>query len=80
MNDNKKKIELWRILVFILAVGFISFMWIKKDISGIYTTMPSEQSWALIVVTIVVSLLKVLAITGVMLLVKFIIGKIKTSK
>ena len=76
-NDNKKKIEPWRLIVFILAVTFIIFMWVKKDIAEIYATMPSEQIAPLIVTTITVSLLKVAVIAGGVLLIKWLIGKIK---
>lgn len=76
-NNNKKKIEPWRIIVFVIAVAFIIFMWVKKDIAEIYATMPSEQIIPLVVTTIAVSLLKVAVIAGVILLIKWIIGKMK---
>ena len=78
-NNNKKKIEPWRIIVFVIAVTFIIFMWVKKDIAEIYATMPSEQIAPLIVTTVAVSLLKVLAIAGAILLIKWIVGKIKNK-
>lgn len=55
-------------------------MWVKKDITAIYATMPKEQLTPLIVTTIVVTLFKVLAITGVLFLIKQIICKIKYKK
>ena len=76
-NNNKKKIEPWRIIVFVIAVAFIIFMWVKKDIAEIYTTMPSEQIVPLVVTTIAVSLLKVAVIAGAILLIKWIIDKLK---
>ena len=78
-NDNKKKIEPWRIIVFIIAVAFIIFMWVKKDVAEIYATMPAEQVVPLVITTIAVSLLKVAAIAGVILLIKWIVGKIKNK-
>ena len=75
-NNSKKKIEPWRILVFIIAIAFIIFMWVKKDIAETYATIPKEQIAPLIVSTIAVSLLKVVAIAGVILLIKWIVGKI----
>ena len=75
--SNNKKIELWRIIVFVIAVAFIIFMWVKKDIAEIYATMPSDQIAPLIVTTVAVSLLKVAVIAGAILLIKWIIGKIK---
>ncbi len=76
-NNNKKKIESWRIIVFVIAVILIIFMWVKKDIAEIYKTMPSEQIAPLIITTIAVSLLKVVAIAGAILLIKWTISKIK---
>lgn len=78
-NNYKKKIEPWRIIVFVIAVAFIILMWIKKDIAEIYATMPSEQIAPVIVITVAVSLLKVAVIAGAILLIKWIVGKIKNK-
>ena len=75
-KDTKKK-ELWRIIVGMIAIAFIVYMWVKKDIASIYATMPKEQVVPLIATTIAVSLIKVAAIAGGILLLKWIIGKIK---
>ena len=76
-SEDKKKKEPWRIIVGIISIVYIIFMWVKKDIVTIYTSMPKEQVVPLIATTIVVSLLKVLAIVGGILLLKWIISKIK---
>ena len=76
-NKDKKKKEPWRIIVGILAIIYIVYMWIKKDIITIYTTMPEEQVIPLITTTIVVSLIKIITITGGILLIKWIISKTK---
>ena len=73
----KVKKEPWRIAVGIISVIFIIFMWIKNDIISIYTTMPKEQIVPLIATTVAVSVLKVAIITSVVLLVKWIIKKVK---
>ena len=78
-NNNKKKIDPWRIIVFIIAVAFIIFMWVKKDIAEIYAAIPAEQIAPLIITTIAVSLLKVAVIVGAILLIKFIVGKTKKN-
>ena len=52
-------------------------MWVKKDVAAIYAAMPEEDIAPIIVTTIAVSLLKVAAIAGVVLLVKWIIAKSK---
>lgn len=76
-NDNKKKKEPWRVIVFVLAIMYIIFLWVKKDIAQIYVSMPQEQIIPLIITTIAVSLLKVAAIAGGILLIKWMISKIK---
>ncbi|MBQ5742150.1 MAG: hypothetical protein IIV53_09930 [Bacteroidaceae bacterium] len=73
------KKEPWRIAVGILAIAFIVYMWVEKDIITIYTTMPREQVAPLIVTTIAVSLIKVAAIAGGILLIKWIISKFKNK-
>ena len=74
------KKEPWRIAVGILAIAFIVYMWVEKDIITIYTTMPREQVAPLIVTTIAVSLIKVAAIAGGILLIKWIISKFKNKQ
>ena len=78
-HKNRKKPEPWRMAVGILAIGWIVYMWIKKDIVSIYTTMPAEQVVPLIATTVLVSLLKIAALTGVILLIKWLLEKFKTK-
>lgn len=77
--EHKKK-EPWRILVAVLSAVFILFMWVKKDIVSIYTTMPKEDVFPLILTTIAVTLVKVAGIAIFLLLVKWIIGRIQNRK
>ena len=79
-NENKRKREPWRVIVFIISILFIAIMWVKNDVVSIYATMPEEQVVPLIATTISVSLIKVAAIAGGVLLIKWIVGKIKRSK
>ena len=71
------KKEPWRIVVGILACAFIVYMWVEKDIMAIYATTPSKEVLPLIVTTIVVSLTKVAAIAAGIMLIKWVIGKMK---
>ena len=75
-NMNKKKKEPWRIVVGIIAILYIIFMWVQKDIVSIYTTMPQEEVLPLIATTIAVSLIKVVVIAGGILLIKWGISKL----
>lgn len=72
---NKKKI--WRIIVFIIALGYIIYIWVEKDILAIYSSMPAEQALSLVVTTVVVSLVKVGVLTAGILIVKCLAGKLK---
>ena len=78
-KDNKKK-EPWRIIVGLIAILYIVYMWIEKDIAAIYSTMPKEQVLPLIATTVVVSLVKVCAIAGAILLIKWLAGKLTGRK
>ena len=71
-----KKPKPWRIAVSILSFTYILFLWVKKDIPGIYAAMPQEQVIPLIVITIAVTLFKVSVIAGGALLIKWVISKI----
>ena len=73
-QTNRKK-EPWRIVVGIIAIAYIVYMWVKKDILTIYATMPKEQVAPLLATTIAVSLIKVVAIAGGILLIKWLIRK-----
>ena len=76
MNQNNKKKEPWRIAVFIIAVVFIVFLWIKKDIAAVFANTQGEDFLPLLVTTLAVSLLKIAIITAAILLIKWIVGKI----
>ena len=78
-GKEKQKKEPWRILAGILSIGYIVYMWVSKDVMGIYANMPEEQAAPLIVTTVLVSLLKVAAIAVGILLVKKFVGKKNTQ-
>lgn len=73
MDNKNKKIEPWRIIVALLSAAYIIYMWIRKDIAAIYATMPEEQILPMVVTTVAVSLLKVAAAAGAILLLRWII-------
>lgn len=78
-NKNGRKLEPWRIVVGTLSIVFIIFLWVKNDIASTLVTMPKEQAIPLVVTTVVVSAVKVAVIAGVLLLAKWVIGKIKSK-
>lgn len=67
-------------IAFVIAVLWILFMWLKKDIMTIYTIMPKEQIAPLIATTVAVSLMKVAAIAGGLLLIKWIVSKFQKKR
>lgn len=75
-NPAQKKREPWRIVVGLVGVAFIVFLWIKKDVWSTYASLPREQAIPLIVTTLAVTLVKVAVMTGGILLVKWLIGKL----
>ena len=73
MTEQKR--EPWHIAVGVLAIAFIVYMWAKKDIAALYSTLPPEQLLPVLVTTIGVTLLKIGAMAGGILLLRWIIGK-----
>lgn len=76
----KKKKEPWRIIVGVLAIAFILYTWIDKDILAVYGTMPKEQMIPMVATIIAVTLVKVAAITLGILLIKWIIKRFINRK
>lgn len=72
-----RKIEPWRVITGLAAVSYIVYMWLKKDIASVYSTLPKEEAIPLIATTAAVFLVKVAAIAGAVLLIRWIIEKIK---
>jgi hypothetical protein len=71
------KKEPWRIIVGAISIAYIVFLWIRKDILSIYVAMPGEQAIPLIFTTIAVSVMKIAAIAGIILLIKWLASKIR---
>ena len=74
---QEKKHEPWPIVVGILVIAFIVYMWVEKDIASTYAALPKEQLLPVILTSAAVTVLKVGAMAGGILLVKWIIGKFK---
>lgn len=70
----------WRVAAFIIAVVWIAYMWINKDIVSTFTTMPKEQAFAVAATSIAVTLIKVVVIAGLVLLVKWAWKKISNKE
>ena len=73
---NHKKKEAWKIIVGIVSILYIIFMWVKKDIVGIYNTMPQEQIIPLITTTVLVTLAKIIVLAVIIFFVKWVVKPI----
>ena len=74
-----KKREPWRIIAGILGVGAIVCMWTEQNIASTYAALPKEQLLPMIVTSAAVTLLKVGAMAGGILLIRWIIGKCRNK-
>ena len=79
-SNKSKRIEPWRIIVFIISVVAIVLLWASKDITEIYATASEEQIFPMVATTVAVSLLKVIVISVAVFVIKWIIDKVKTKK
>ena len=68
------KKELWRWIVFGLAVAYIASMWISKAVGS---SLLTEDLLPMAVTSIAVTALKVVLIAGSILLLKWILSKLK---
>ena len=67
----KKTFANWRIIVFLLAVGWIVYRFVSKNPAVSYTSVP------MILTAVAVSLLKIVAVAAAILLVEHLVGKLK---
>ncbi len=74
---KEKKKEPWRYVVAAIAVIYIIYMWVEKDLVSVYGNLPSDQMLPMVVTSVVVTLVKVAGLAVVVFLVKWLIGKFK---
>lgn len=71
------KKEPWRWIVFGLSIVYIVFMWVRKDIGKALTSAPPEQLLPMALTSVAVTVVKVIAIAGGILLLKWLLSKLK---
>ena len=71
------KKELWRYLAFGLSVAYIIYMWVSKCIGDSWASMPPDQLLPMAATSAAVTAVKVIAIAGGILLLKWILSKLK---
>lgn len=69
-----------RIVLFALGVIWIAAMWAKKDIAATLAPVPAEAAIPTIVISLVITLLKVAIYAAVILLIKWLAGKLGGRK
>lgn len=79
-ENNKKKIEWLRILLFSVSVITIASMWIHKDIVNTIKAAGGENIGPLIATTILISLTKVVLVVAALFLIKYIVIKIRNKR
>ena len=65
-----------RIGLGVVSIFYILYMWVRKDVTGIYASLPTEDALPLLITTVAVSLGKVALLAAAILLIKWILGKI----
>lgn len=71
------KKEPWRYVVAAVSVLYIIYMWTQKNLASVYGQLPPEQLLPMVVTSVAVTLVKVAGIAAVVLLVKWLAGKLK---
>ena len=71
---NAKK-EPWRIVIGVFSIIFIVVIWVTKDIDAVYDSLPIEQLVPMLATSVVVTIAKVAAISGVFFLAKWLVKK-----
>ena len=75
-----QKKEPWRIAIAVLAIAYIAYNWIQKDVWSVYSDMPAEQMLPLVVTTVGVTILKIAAIALGIWLIKKLASKFSRTK
>lgn len=79
MNQKKKK-EPWRLIVGLIAIAYIVYTWLEKEIFSSLTAVSGEQALPMAATSIAVTFAKVAIMAAVIFLIKWLTGKIKEKK
>ncbi len=77
MKQKTEKKPAWRIVAFALGVVAIVLMWAGKDVAASFEGLFAAEALPVAAVSIAVTLVKVALMTGAVLLIKWIAGKIR---
>ena len=70
-----KKTEPWRLVLGLVSIVYIVYMWVRKDIAGIWGSLPKEELLPIVLTSTAVSVLKIAAIAAVVFLARWLIRK-----
>lgn len=70
-----KKIVPWRLAVGLLSIAYIVYMWVRKDVAGVWSTLPREDLLPVVLTSVAVSVLKIAAIAAAVFLARWLISK-----
>ncbi len=76
-SKNKNQ---WRKIISVIAFLYIIYMWTEKDILSVYASMPKDRVIPLIIITVLVSLIKVGVLVLASIILKWIVKKIKKKQ
>ena len=79
MNQKKKK-EPWRLLVGIIAIAYIAYTWVEKDIFSSLTAVSGDQALPMAATSMAVTFVKVAVMAAIIFVIKWLTGKIKEKK
>ncbi len=79
MNQKKKK-EPWRLIVGIIAIAYIVYMWVEKDIFSSLTAISGEQALPIAATSMAVTFAKVAVMAAIIFVIKWLTGKGKGKR
>ena len=74
MNQKKKK-EPWRLIVGIIAIAYIAYTWVEKDIFTSLTAVSGEQALPMAATSMAVTFAKVAIMAAIIFVIKWLTGK-----
>ena len=74
MNQKKKK-EPWRLVVGIIAIAYIVYMWVEKDIFASLSAVSGEQTLPMAATSMAVTFAKIAIMAAIIFVIKWLTGK-----
>ena len=78
MNQKNKK-EPWRLIVGIIAIAYIVYTWVEKDIFTSLTAVSGDQALPMAATSMAVTFVKVAVMAAIIFVIKWLTGKGKSK-